>query len=95
MYETLPPSLCFKKVKMILVFGGTTEGRAAVETLDEAGQTYYYSTRGNGQQVECIHGIRLAGAMEVKEMIDFCREHGIQLLVDAAHPTAQEYRTSC
>lgn len=30
---------------MILVFGGTTEGRAAVETLDEAGQTYYYSTR--------------------------------------------------
>ena len=34
--------LCFKKVKMILVFGGTTEGRAAVETLDEAGQTYYY-----------------------------------------------------
>ena len=43
--ETLPPSLCFKKVKMILVFGGTTEGRAAVETLDEAGQTYYYSTR--------------------------------------------------
>ena len=56
---------------MILVFGGTTEGRAAVETLDEAGQTYYYSTRGNGQQVECIHGIRLAGAMEVKEMIDF------------------------
>ena len=75
---------------MILVFGGTTEGRAAVETLDEAGQTYYYSTRGNGQQVECIHGIRLAGAMEVKEMIDFCREHGIQLLVDAAHPFAEQ-----
>ena len=24
---------------MILVFGGTTEGRAAVETLDEAGET--------------------------------------------------------
>ena len=47
---------------MILVFGGTTEGRAAVETLDEAGQTYY-STRGNGLQVECIHGIRLAGSM--------------------------------
>ena len=57
---------------MILVFGGTTEGRAAVETLDEAGQTYYYSTRGNGQQVECIHGIRLVGAMEVKETIEVC-----------------------
>ena len=40
--------------------------------------------------MECIHGIRLAGAMEVKEMIDFCREHGIQLLVDAAHPFAEQ-----
>ena len=43
---------------MILVFGGTTEGRAAVETLDEAGQTYYYSTRGNGQQVYTAFGWR-------------------------------------
>ena len=79
---------------MILVFGGTTEGRAAVETLDEAGQTYYYSTRGNGQQVECIHGIRLAGAMEVTEMIDWDSIVG-RCCSSVCRTTAQEYRTSC
>ena len=30
---------------MILVFGGTTEGRKAVEVLEEAGTPYYYSTK--------------------------------------------------
>ena len=30
---------------MILVFGGTTEGRKAAEVLEEAGKTYYYSTK--------------------------------------------------
>ena len=36
---------------MILIFGGTTEGRTAAETLDEAGQPFYYSTRGTLQEV--------------------------------------------
>lgn len=38
---------------MILIFGGTTEGRTAAETLDEAGQPFYYSTRGTLQEVTC------------------------------------------
>ena len=29
---------------MILVFGGTTEGRKAVEVLEEGGSPYYYSS---------------------------------------------------
>ena len=37
---------------MILIFGGTTEGRTAVKVLDEAGSLYYYSTRGNAQQID-------------------------------------------
>ena len=41
---------------MILVFGGTTEGRVVVETLDAAGQVYYYSTRGDMQQVSMASG---------------------------------------
>ena len=28
---------------MILVFGGTTEGRMAAKVLDESGAIYYYS----------------------------------------------------
>ena len=36
---------------MILVFGGTTEGRKAVEVLEETGNTNYYSTRESWRQV--------------------------------------------
>ena len=75
---------------MILVFGGTTEGRKAVEVLEEGGVPYYYSTRSDGQKIELVHGIHLTGGMEVPEMIQCCREHSIRLIIDAAHPFAEE-----
>ena len=74
---------------MILVFGGTTEGRKAVEVLEEAGTTYYYSTLSDGQKIDFVHGIHLTGGMEVPEMIACCREHDIRLIIDAAHPFAE------
>lgn len=74
---------------MILILGGTTEGRVAVRVADEAAATYYYSTKGTLQSIECAHGIRLTGAMNVEEMECFCRDHAIKLLIDAAHPFAQ------
>lgn len=74
---------------MILILGGTTEGRAAVKTIDEAGKPYFYSTRGEGQDVACSkNGIRLSGGMDTRQMTDFCLANGIRLLVDAAHPFA-------
>ena len=75
---------------MILVFGGTTEGRAVVETLDAAGQVYYYSTRGDMQQVKSVYGVRISGDMPAEQMIVFGREHDIRLFVDAAHPFAEQ-----
>jgi len=75
---------------MVLVFGGTTEGRKAVEVLEESGSRYYYSTRGDGQQIELVNGVHLKGDMDVPKMVECCREHGIRLLVDAAHPFAEE-----
>jgi len=75
---------------MILVFGGTTEGRRAAEALDEAGTTYYYSTRGEGQRLQLAHGIQLTGGMDPDAMAACCREHGIRLIVDAAHPFASQ-----
>lgn len=74
---------------MILILGGTTEGRVAVRVVDEAAATYYYSTKGTLQSIECAHGIRLTGAMNAEEMECFCRDHAIKLLIDAAHPFAQ------
>ena len=74
---------------MILILGGTTEGRVAVRVADEAAATYYYSTKGTLQSIECAHGIRLTGAMNAEEMECFCRDHAIKLLIDAEHPFAQ------
>ena len=87
---------------MILVFGGTTEGRKAVEVLEEGGvretneclvegtkgDSYYYSTKTGEQDIALHHGLRIDGAMDAEAMKAFCLKHGIRLLVDAAHPFA-------
>ena len=73
---------------MILVFGGTTEGRKAVDVLEEAGKAYFYSTKTGEQELTLHHGLRTDGAMDAEAMRGFCREHDIRLIVDAAHPFA-------
>ena len=73
---------------MVLVLGGTTEGRKAVEVLEEAGTTYYYSTKMGEQDIALHHGERIDGAMDAEAMQTFCHEHDIRLMVDAAHPFA-------
>lgn len=73
---------------MILVFGGTTEGRKAVEVLEEAGKAYYYSTKTGEQELTLHHGLRTDGALDAEAMHAFCRDHDIRLIIDAAHPFA-------
>ena len=73
---------------MILVFGGTTEGRRAAEVLEEAGNSYYYSTKTGEQELTLHYGVRTDGAMDGEAMRQFIREHAIRLMVDAAHPFA-------
>jgi cobalt-precorrin-5B (C1)-methyltransferase len=75
---------------MILVFGGTTEGRKAAETLEEGAGTFYYSTKTGEQDIALHHGQRIDGALDSKAMQTFCQEHDIRLLVDAAHPFASQ-----
>ena len=73
---------------MILVFGGTTEGRKTVAELEEAGNPFFYSTKQGEQNITLRHGIPLCGAMPETEMIAFCQSHSIRLIIDAAHPFA-------
>ena len=73
---------------MILVFGGTTEGRKAVEVLEEAGKVFYYSTKTGEQDITLHNGQRIDGALDGEAMQAFCQEHAIRLIVDAAHPFA-------
>ena len=53
---------------MILIFGGTTEGRRATEVLEEAGKPYCYSTKTGEQDISLHHGLRIDGAMDGEEM---------------------------
>lgn len=73
---------------MILVFGGTTEGRKTVEVLEEGGSPYYYSTKTGMQELTPHNGRCIDGAMDGAAMRSFCQEHQIRLMVDAAHPFA-------
>ncbi|MBQ6964313.1 MAG: cobalt-precorrin-5B (C(1))-methyltransferase [Bacteroidaceae bacterium] len=77
-------------MKRILVFGGTTEGRKTIEALEEAGNTFYYSTKTGEQEVTLHHGVAISGAMDATAMMTYCQEHQVGLLIDAAHPFAEE-----
>ena len=74
---------------MLLIFGGTTEGRMAVDVCEQGAATFYYSTKGDSQQVTLHHGVRITGAMTTDDIRRFCHEHDIRLIVDAAHPFAE------
>lgn len=74
---------------MILIFGGTTEGRKAVAVCEEAGKPFCYSTKGDSQKVELVNGKQITGGMDDKQILSFCEENKIDLIVDAAHPFAE------
>ena len=75
---------------MILVFGGTTEGRKAAEVLEEAGSPFFYSTKTGEQELSLHNGERIDGAMDAEAMKVFIDKHSIRLIVDAAHPFASQ-----
>lgn len=79
---------------MLLIFGGTTEGRLAVKVCEEAGKPFYYSTKSGLQDVEMHNGVRLSGAMSSEEMKAFCTENDVKCIVDAAHPFAENLHKS-
>lgn len=74
---------------MILIFGGTTEGRIAVSVCEESGKPFYYSTKGEQQKIDLVHGSRICGGMDREQMIAFCNEKSIHLIIDVAHPFAE------
>ncbi len=71
---------------MILVFGGTTEGKRVAQLFDTIQQSYFYSTRTDAHRE--IKGKRIFGAMDQKEIMTFCVDNDIRLIVNAAHPFA-------
>lgn len=71
---------------MVLIFGGTTEGKKVAELFDTIKQEYIYSTKTNAHK--SVNGRRIFGGMDAFEMKSFCSENNIRLLINAAHPFA-------
>ena len=73
---------------MILVFGGTTEGKQIAAILDALEESYYYSTRTkvsfSGKGIP-IYGTLTKGGIE-----EFCTQKKIKYIINASHPFATE-----
>lgn len=74
---------------MILIFGGTTEGRICAGVCEEAHQPFYYSTKFSRQDIDLVFGEKVTGGLDEAQMVDFCKLHDIKLIIDAAHPFAE------
>lgn len=77
----------------ILIFGGTTEGRELADFCEKNKIGAYVSvTTDYGAQLisksDCI--TVLTGKMNDAQILDFIKNNGIKLVVDATHPYAEE-----
>ncbi len=73
---------------MILIFGGTTEGRIAARVCDGASKPFFYSTKSGEQRVEAANISQISGGMTSEDIINFCKKNSIELIINAAHPFA-------
>jgi precorrin-6x reductase len=73
---------------MILVFGGTTEGRKAMALLEQAGLPYCYSTKSEVEIPSQTYGTYRYGALSALELRAFCTENEVKVIIHASHPFA-------
>ena len=74
---------------MILVFGGTTEGKQAIEVLEALQLQYIYSTK-TGIKVELGEcGLYRSGAFSVESLEQFISDKNITTIIHASHPFAE------
>lgn len=71
---------------MILLLGGTTEGKQAAGYLDRAGMNYIYSTR--TEVAFDGEGKYRYGSLDAVQLKEFCRLNAISMIIDACHPFA-------
>lgn len=74
---------------MILVFGGTTEGKKVAKFLEKEALPYFYSTKTEIEFDKGQFGNYRFGAFSVTELITFCQEKKIDTIIHASHPFAE------
>ncbi|MBK3518073.1 cobalt-precorrin-5B (C(1))-methyltransferase CbiD [Carboxylicivirga marina] len=78
------------KQPYILLFGGTTEGKACANWLNDMGFCYYYSSKTTTSFQVHKNCVKLEGNLSVEAMVQFCTDNHIQVIIDAAHPYARD-----
>lgn len=73
---------------MVLVLGGTTEGKQVATLLENEQHPYLYSTKTRTKKVVQNCGKQIEGTLDKMKMINLCRTENIRLIIDAAHPFA-------
>ncbi len=75
---------------MLLVFGGTTEGRRCAAALASGGRPFLYSTR-TPVDMPAFLGMRVRhGALTPAALVALCRAEDVRGIVHAAHPFADQ-----
>lgn len=74
---------------MILVFGGTTEGKKVIEILERSQLPYVYSTKTEINFPSSTLGTNRFGAFTVESLRAFCLQNDIQTIIHASHPFAE------
>ncbi|MCW2119678.1 precorrin-6A/cobalt-precorrin-6A reductase [Flavobacterium sp. 7A] len=74
---------------MILVFGGTTEGKQVIEVLNTLRKPFVYSTKTEIEPVVGDFGTYRFGAFTVKGLSNYIQNSGIKMIVHASHPFAE------
>lgn len=77
---------------MILLFGGTSEGRRLADLLASSGREFVYSTK-DGTGFTAPPSCRYRhGPFTVASLDRFCVRENIRLIVDGSHPFAEDLR---
>jgi len=74
---------------MILVFGGTTEGKQAIEVLEALQLPYIYSTKTKIKVELGDYGNYRFGAFSEENLKQFISEENITSIIHASHPFAE------
>jgi precorrin-6x reductase len=74
---------------LILVFGGTTEGKRVAKFLEKEALPYFYSTKTEIEFEKGQFGSYRFGAFSPAELIAFCQKNKIASIIHASHPFAE------
>ena len=74
---------------MILVFGGTTEGKKVAKLLQEKSMPFVYSTKTNIPFIENEIASYRHGALNETELENYLINNSIKIIINASHPFAE------